>query len=74
MQKQNIKSNRKIKIQVELKRLKKEFAKVKPERTILEKCAGYLQSRTQMKFEFIDQHLFCFTAKDMCSILYVSVS
>ncbi|MFD2602953.1 IS3 family transposase [Flavobacterium suzhouense] len=74
MQKQNIKIVRKAKIQSELKSLKKELAKVKLEKNILEKCAGCLQTRTQVKFEFIDQHLSCFPVKDMCRILNVSTS
>jgi len=42
MQKQRIKVNRKNKIQAKLKGLKKELAKLKLERNILEKCAGCL--------------------------------
>ena len=57
MQKQSIKVNRKNKIQAELKGLKKELAKLKLERNILEKCAGCLQASTRVKFEFIDQHV-----------------
>lgn len=74
MQKQSIKIRRKAKIQSELKRLKKELAKVKLERNIIEKCAGCLQAHTQVKFEFIDQHISCFPVKDMCRILDVSTS
>lgn len=74
MQKQRIKLNKKNKIQTELKLLKKELTKVKLEKNILEKGAGYLQSSTQVKFEFIDQHLSCFPVKDMCRILDVSTS
>jgi len=74
MQKQRIKVIKKNKIQSELKSLKKELAKVKLERNILEKCAGCLQALTQVKFEFIDQHLCCFPVKDMCKVLDVSTS
>ena len=74
MQKQSKKVNTKNKIQAELKMLKKELAKVKLERNILEKYAGYLQASTRVKFEFIDQHLSCFPVKDMCRILDVSTS
>lgn len=74
MQKQNIKVKRQTKIQAELKLLKKELAKVKLEKNILEKGTGYLQSSTQMKFEFINQYLSCFPIKDMCRILDVSTS
>lgn len=69
MQKQNIKANRKIKIHIELKRLRKELAKAKLERDILEKNADY-----QIKFDFSDQYLSCFSVKDMCRILNVSTS
>ncbi|MUV04667.1 IS3 family transposase [Flavobacterium rakeshii] len=72
MQKQNIKVKGKIKIQAELKQLRKELAKVKLEKAILEKCAECLQARTQVKFEFIDQHLSYFPVKDMCRVLDVS--
>lgn len=74
MQKESIKIKRKIKIQAELKQLKKELAKVKLEKAILEKCSGCLQARTQVKLEFIYQHLSCFPVKDMCRILDVSTS
>ena len=71
MQKQNIKVKRKIKIQAELKGLKKELVKVRLEKGILEKCARCLQASTQVKFEFIDKHISCFPIKDMCRILGV---
>ena len=74
MQKQNIKVKRKIKIEVELKQPRKELAKVKLERAILEKCAGCLKAGTQVKFEFIGLHLSCFPVKDMCRILDISTS
>ncbi|RYJ42786.1 Integrase catalytic region, ISDde3 [Flavobacterium beibuense] len=74
MQKPKVKVNKKNKIQSELKSLKKELANAKLERNILEKCAGCLQALTQVKFEFIDQHLSCFPVKDMCRILNVSTS
>jgi putative transposase len=67
-------SNRKIKIQAELKRLRNELAKVKLEKTILEKCADYLQAGTKVKFEFINQNVSCFPVKDMCRILDVSTN
>ena len=74
MHKQKIKVDKKNKIQTELKRLRKELAKVQLEKAILEKCAGCLQASTQIKFEFINQHLSRFSVKDMCRILDVSTS
>lgn len=70
----SVKIVRKTKIQSELNRLKKELAKVKLERNILEKCVGCIKASTRVKFEFIDQHLSCFPVKDMCRILDVSTS
>jgi len=74
MLKKNIKVNKKIKIQTELKVLRKELAKVKLEKAILEKCAGCLHAGTQIKFKFVNQHLSSFSVKDMCRILDVSTS
>jgi|SRR5690606_15063568 len=70
----SIKSNSKIKIQAELKQLRKELRKIKNEKAILEKCAGCLQASTKIKFEFIDRQLSNFAVKDMCRILSVSSS
>lgn len=74
MHKQKIRVNKKNKIQAELKQLRRELNKLKLERTILEKCAGYLESSTKIKFEFIDRHISCFPVKDMSKILDVSTS
>lgn len=71
---QKIKVNKKNKILTELKQLRKELTKLKLERTILEKCAGCLQSSTKIKFEFIDRHISRFPVKNMCKILHVSTS
>ena len=74
MQKENIKINSKSKRLAEIKRLRKELTTVKLERDILQKYAGCLQAGTQIKFEFINQHLSSFPVKDMCRILDVSTS
>lgn len=74
MLKKNLKVNKKIKIQTELKLLRKELAKVKLEKAILEKCIGCLHASTQIKFKFVNQHLSSFSVKDMCRILDVSTS
>ncbi|WP_417369853.1 hypothetical protein [Flavobacterium beibuense] len=66
--------NAKIKVQNELKLLKKELAIVKLERDILIKCSHYLSAPKKVKFEFIKHNVAGFKVKDMCRVLYVSES
>ena len=55
----------KIKVQKELKLLKKELAIVKLERDILIKCSQYLSVPKKLRFEFIKHNVAGFKVKDM---------
>jgi putative transposase len=59
---------------LELKRLRKELTEVKLERDILKKAGSFLFSETQVKFEFIRQHRYCYPVESICKLFGVSKS
>ena len=59
---------------LKLKRLKKGLTEVKLERDILKKTGSVLFSETQVKFEFMRQHRYCYPVESICKVLGVSKS
>ena len=59
---------------LQLKRLRRELGEVKMERDILRKAGLVLFSKTQVKFEFIREHIECYPVENICKILSVSKS
>ena len=55
-----------------LKKLRKELSEIKLEREILENAGSFVFSETQVKFEFIRQHKYCYPVESMWKLLSVS--
>jgi putative transposase len=55
-----------------LKKLRKELSEIKLEREILENAGSFLFSETQVKFELIRQHKYCYSVERMWKVLSVS--
>lgn len=58
----------------EIKRLKRELARVTEERTILKKCDRVLCARVSVNYAFSEAHRAAFSVRSMCSVLAVRFS
>nr|WP_102248633.1 IS3 family transposase [Pseudorhizobium pelagicum] len=58
----------------EIRRLKKELARVTEERDILKKAAGVLRQGCKVKYAFIALHRLSFSVRTMCRLLHVHPS
>ena len=58
----------------EIKRLKRDLARVTEERTILKKCDRVLCARVSVNYAFIEAHRAAFSVRSMCRVLAVRFS